>query len=369
MSTFPQGTTAALDAFYTDGVGVAVDPVDPRISIVNPSLITVISNAIPTKISTGHFLFNYALAPTAPVGSWQAVWTGLINGVPSEGTEVFVVVEAGSISFEDNPGPDLGPCDPWPIAQPWCCITGATSITGAAFAAITGSAALSATEVLWAASGRRFGTCLATVYPCRKECGDAGWWDNGQWITPALIRGKWFNITCGMCMGDCSCTSVEIVDLPVPAAEIISVVIDGVTLPTSAYRVDNWRRLIRQDGGLWPLCQDRSRPPGSVGTWSVTLRVGAAVPHLGQVAMGELTCEFVKACAEDTSCRLPRKVIELARQGVTFRFPDVQEMLKDGLLGLEMSDHFIRTYNPNGLKVSPKVYSIDAPPASSPTWP
>lgn len=245
-----------------------------------------------------------------------------------------------------------GPCEAWtPL---WC--AGATPVTGAPVQA--------ASEILWAMSGRRFGTCEVTVRPCRIECPESGWWAGVGWTgggpVPALIGGQWFNLTCGACYGACSCGPVSEVALPAPVAEVVTVRVDGGAIPTGSYRVDDHRLLVRTDGAVWPRCNDLSLNDTEPGTWSVTVQVGEAVPVLGQLAVAELAAEIGRACAGE-DCKLPQRVQTLARQGVTISFPDPEELSENGWLGLPLSDRFLMTFNPKRLPARSRVYSIDHP--------
>ncbi len=249
------------------------------------------------------------------------------------------------------------PCEDWPIT--WTCDVSTVS------PAITALAVDSATEILFALSGRRFGVCQVTSRPCRQECYDPfpdNWlpW-GGSWPQPALIGGQWFNITCGSCSRSCSCTSVSEVLLPTPVHRIIQVVIDGVVISPDAYRLDNNRLLVRVDGGIWPLCNDLSKNDGEPGTWSITAAYGEPIPQIAALAMGELACEIVRG-ATGGDCRLPAGVTQLARQGVTIQYPDVGELLRGGRTGLYLVDLFLSAYNPAGLTRRSRVYSVDAPP-------
>jgi hypothetical protein len=208
--------------------------------------------------------------------------------------------------------------------------------------------------------------------PCRSDCNDAGynydgWWAWPTYPQPRFYQGVWTNVVCGLCMDDCSCTRVSKVRLPVPVSEITSVIIDGITLPASAYQLYDYRELIRQDGGEFPRCNDLSRPNGSVGTWSVTAVYGENVPVLGQMAAGELATEFAKALACDASCQLPAPVQQLTRQGVSMAFLDPNEVYANGRLGLRLSDLFLSTYNPDGLRAPARVYNVDTPFGRIPT--
>src|SRR5262249_23894476 len=145
-----------------------------------------------------------------------------------------------------------------------------------ASAAVSGTAVAAASEVLYALSGRRLGSCQLTIRPCRRDCWDGGWpflnswWQFGLWPRPLFLNGTWYNITCGQCYGGCSCSVISEALLPAPVSQVLQVKVDGQILDPSAYRVDNWRLLVRTDGGIWPVCNDLAKADTEVGTWSVT---------------------------------------------------------------------------------------------------
>lgn len=254
---------------------------------------------------------------------------------------------------------EFGPCNDWPVT--WTCEIPTEQ------AATTGTAVAVATEILWALSGRQFGTCTVTIRPCRRECANAPWgWSEifpgNSWLQPTLFQGQWYNIVCGGCSGaDCSCTSISEMILPAAATEIVTVKVDGMTLLPGEYRLDDNRFLVRLDG-TWPRCNDLNLDDTHVGTWSVTAKYGREVPASGAAALGELACEINKAI-NGVDCRLPRQVSQLARQGVTITFPDTTSLFKDGRTGLYLTDLFIAAWNPNGLRAPSRVYSIDRPRA------
>ena len=252
-----------------------------------------------------------------------------------------------------------GPCSTWtPI---WCCDLLDT-------AAVTGTALQAATEVLWALSGRQFDACTVELWPCRRSCLDdgvfSGWnqWTGGTWTypQPALIRGQWFNLTCGSCFGECSCAFLSRVELPMPILSVDEVKLDGQTLTAGTdYRLDDSKYLTRL-GDIWPWCNDLSQLEGD-GTWSVTVTIGKAVPAMGQMAVGELACEFAKACVGDDACRLPKTVQQLTRQGVSLTFIDPNQLFENGLTGLYFSDLFINAVNPDRRRAPARVYNLDEP--------
>lgn len=260
---------------------------------------------------------------------------------------------------------DFGPCAPWtPIFT--CPDRIATTSPTA-----TGYAVQAATEIVWALSGRQFGTCSVTLRPCRRECYSDQWWAgtgsiwfggvNSPWGYPyAGPSGYWFDLSCGSCSGTCSCSEVPEVILPSPVYSIVNVKMDGSPMATGAYRVDNNRLLVRQDGQRWPRCNNLAVDDTHAGTWSVTALYGQPVPVSGQLAVGELACELLRAMAGE-DCRLPAGIQTIARQGVTINFQNLAELSKDGITGFDLVDRFITTANPNRLHQRSRVYSVDRP--------
>lgn len=261
---------------------------------------------------------------------------------------------------------NVGPCEPWPYicddfpAKP----TSEEQI-------IIDSAVMAATEALWHRTKRQFGLCELTLRPCRRECWSGStwalWgplWQNAtgwSWPFPALVGGQWINVACGACGDHCSCSTVKEIVLPYPVANIVKVVIDGVVLPSSAYRVDNHRLLVRVDGGDWPRCNDLSREDTEEGTWSVTAQYGHAVPHLAQLAVGQLASAIFKACTGAANCPLPAATVrQITRQGVTKVFFDAESAFAKGKIGLYYPDLFIHTYNPSATGIT-SIYNIDGP--------
>jgi hypothetical protein len=253
---------------------------------------------------------------------------------------------------------DFGPCADWPVR--WNCDVTTESPTA------TGAAVTAATYVLWSLSGRQFGTCTTTLRPCRRECYDeSGWGGFGApWTTAWDYSGStypWFVLGCGGCRGTCSCAQVSEVVLPSPVQSIVSVKLDGVTAPTGNYRLDNNRLLVRTDGQQWPRCNNLNLADTQPGTWSVTAVYGQPVPKMGEIAMGELACEILKAMRGE-ECRLPPGVTNLTRQGVSIEIPDIGSIFSDGRTGLYLVDMFLISANPKKIMQRGRVYSVDRMP-------
>lgn len=94
-----RGGTIALDAYYSDGTGTAVDPTSPTLDVLDPAGSVVVSAAVPTKVSLGHFRYSHTVDIAATLGLWTQRSYGLVNTVQVGPVDVlFEVVAAGGIS-------------------------------------------------------------------------------------------------------------------------------------------------------------------------------------------------------------------------------------------------------------------------------
>jgi len=163
-----------------------------------------------------------------------------------------------------------------------------------------------ATDLAWSTirtlSGSQIGNCPTTVRPCLSEaCSACSPWAH-QWMTPSIRAGEWVNSACGS--HRCSCERMCEIVVPSSVAVIAQVLLDGTELPLEDFRVDNGNRIVRQDGGCWPSCQNMTAPLGSPGTLGITYVPGIVPSAAGLWAVGVLACEFSKACTRG-KCRLP----------------------------------------------------------------
>lgn len=260
--------------------------------------------------------------------------------------------------------PDLytpGPCAPWPVVWPRRC-----NLTGVA-PEITGAAVEAASAFLYFATAQRFGLCTVALRPCREECygtgwpGWADWWNFGTYPQPYWYNGTWYNMGCGQCTSGCSCTAISETFLPGPVASVVSVKVDGVTLVDGTdYRVDDYRKLVRLGGLLWPYCNDLQKDSSQPGTWEVVAQYGEPVPTLGQLAVGQLACYFVDFLnGED--CELPAGITDLSRQGISMSFQNVDNGLTQFYAQFPIANLFIKTFNPYGLMARAQAYDLDGP--------
>ena len=230
-----------------------------------------------------------------------------------------------------------------------------------------------AVDFLWRATGKRYGLCERTYRPCRRSCLTSLGPSWGTPFVPFLSSGSWVNLSCGSCPGECSCNGITSeVYLPNTHA-VTGVTIDGAALvPADVVRVYDHSRLIRADGSLWPECQDLSLPSdpvsGVAGTWEITVLAGLPVPAGGAIAAGILACEFAKRCIDDDTCRLPKRIQTLSRNGVTIGFQDMFEGLADLRTEIWEIDAFLEAARTTQWR-EPSIGSPDVPDAPELTWP
>jgi hypothetical protein len=205
-------------------------------------------------------------------------------------------------------------------------------------------------------TGRQLGNCPITVRPCLEGCeGDVATYMGGPFLMPFIKDGRWYN-SCGCKPNTCSCEDLDIILLDGPVAEILSVTVDGVVLPTTDYRVDNGNELVRTGGEPWPTCQDMAAPTTAEKTMAVKYIQGASLDALGEFIAGLLANEFLNAC-NGGECSLPFGVTSLARQGVDIEFGPT--IFPNGRTGIDAVDLWIETWNPYKVKSPSRIYSVD----------
>ena len=192
-----------------------------------------------------------------------------------------------------------------------------------------------ASFLLWSATGKVYGPCPVSVLPC------------GQ------------GLLCGYCresLRSCGCRRVPEIKLPGPVHSVIEVVIDGDVVDPFSYRIDDYQWLVRLDDGNWPNRADPLDPDG----FRVDYMLGAAPPSGAGLMTGILACELAKAVCNDDSCRLPRRVRIVTRQGVRIEWAPGQGF------GLPDVDQWVEAAN--APIVAGAVYSPDFGPIRRTTW-
>lgn len=153
----------------------------------------------------------------------------------------------------------------YPDSTDWGCALTADEVA-ALDPALKARSEMLAWTTLQRLTGYRLALCPTSVRPCAARCNPGAWMEAPVSGFPAdgpyISQGVWYN-ACGCSSPDsCSCGPLSEVILPASEVGGVSVRINGATLDPSAYRVDNGNRLVRTDGGVWPMCQDMSIPEG-----------------------------------------------------------------------------------------------------------
>jgi hypothetical protein len=205
----------------------------------------------------------------------------------------------------------------------------------------------------------QIGTCPITVRPCKAGCRNSDTYLSapvaglpGRFSPHINSAGVWVN-ACGCDTPDCSCTALCEAILPGPVGDITEVWLNGAVLDPTAYRVDNGNRLVRTDGDCWPLCQDMTQGEHGDEAFSVTYYRGAAPDVVLLWIAGLLAVEWYKACSNDKTCRLPRGVRSVSRQGISYEIE--RNLFSEGTTGIPEVDALVTRYNPYGLKMAPTI--------------
>jgi hypothetical protein len=243
-----------------------------------------------------------------------------------------------------------------------------------------------AINFLWKWTGQRFSDCPVTVRPCRRKCAeswspywpiitrgsgpllddvDVPLYSPGGGVLTDDSTGYFVGGHCGQCRGECGCTHVSEILLPGPISEVVEVMIDGEPLDLTTVRVDDYARLVRLDGE-WPWCQDLNAAEDEPGAWTVTYIRGEVVPPGGGLAAGALACELAKAFCNDNTCRLPKRVNSINRQGISMVFVDNFENLRAGQTGIWEVDSWVATQMSN--KTESSLNSPDLQKVRRTTW-
>jgi hypothetical protein len=258
-------------------------------------------------------------------------------------------------------------CDPLPydtscIPETWPS-TGSIAADIAAMTPGQRSAYDVAVELLATLAVRPIGTCGRTVRPCSRACGVRSGFrlgSAGPWFTPLLYGGEVFNVCGCLTVADCTCTdSRSSIRLPGPVVSVTQVRVDGVILDPADYTLDG-NRLVRLDGGTWPMTQDLALDASADGTFEVMYVQGTPLSAGGRVALSALMQEIDKAMCGDSSCQLPARVTNVVREGVTYTLmDDPSKILDAGRTGIAAVDRWLNLINPAGTRTRMGVFSPD----------
>lgn len=231
-------------------------------------------------------------------------------------------------------------------------------------------------STLAALTNYRVGTCPITVRPCVQRAligtsyltapvgrGNSGALGGliGQFV-PYMTGGHWVN-GCG-CRQSCECTTLPEVYVPGPVTKIVNVRVDGVILERSAYKIFDGNRLVRVDGGTWPLCQDLAAADDE--GFSITYYRGVFPNAMVKYAAGVLANEYMLGFNGSEECRLPDNLTGMARSGESYTFQAAD--FPGGKTGIREVDMVVNIYNPHNLRAPVIVASADDYGPSVQTW-
>lgn len=245
-----------------------------------------------------------------------------------------------------------------------------------------GQVAVFASEVLYVLTNQQWpGVCLRTVRP----------WHDTRWAyycTPnphgsALPAWGYTPGADPWIYTTVPAASRFELPLPGPIQTVSEVMVDGVVVPDTAYIIIGKRRVQRIDGGIWPIGQDLTRPPGVIpdvpsadGTaaWSVTYEWGAGPPASGVIACRSFYCEIVAALS-GADCKLPwtGAITTVQRRGTTINYGALHDQFEKGYVGLADVDLWINSARGGPWRPRPpRIVRADDPARqqrSLTTWP
>lgn len=320
------GEAVVLRVECLNSAGDHADPVAIALTVTKPDgTTTVLAIGALTHVSTGIYTYSYT---TTLNGMHEYLFDASGGGINLIADGYFLV----------GTPTDPGPCDDWITPTDVFAFKPASDIPVVdRDYGLAADCAEAATRILFLLSHRQYtGICKETVRPCRR-C--AGWWYPDGWAP------YWGDCTCGASSWrSCGCPTIpEILLGGSPVLGISRIRIDGATLASTAYRVDDGRWLVRIDGQPWPTCQDlRADPATDDDTFDVTYYYGKIVPADGVLAAKRLAGDLYLGLVGSSECVIGgANVQQIVRQGVQYDFGDPSAQLAEALLNLREVDLFL----------------------------
>lgn len=309
--------------------------------------------AMPWNVVGGVFAYEWDTTGRLP-GKYAAKLTVVPNG--SLGSFEWTEVE-----LQASPPPSVVPfvanwCEPADVLACGACSSGAYD-PEKVLEFITVSS-----ELLFLLSGRQFpGLVVDTgVRPNRVE------WFGGRLIGSVSSTGEVFGLApprYSDYASDRNLGAGPISEIRLPGYPVVSIQrvrVDGVTLPPTAYKIDDDRWLARVDGQFWPVIQDLTKNPATdLATMDVDYTFGAPIPKMAVTASAAFACQMLKACDNSGDCALPPRTQSAIRQGLNVRTLDPQDYIDNGKTGCVEADRFIKAVNPHGVQQRASVLSPD----------
>jgi hypothetical protein len=319
------GEPRQLTSHWYDSDGEDANPSTIVLTVTHPSGAVDTYNKVDlTQGDTTADWFRW-VTPDAS-GAWRYNFVGTVDGFDVEQGGVFLVGEGSSTS-------PTGPCEPWATWDD-ALACGPSSLSEAN-AQQREYAVDVVSEIMFNLSGRVYpGICSITRSLC---------------------------FTCLCCHPNrCGCDPANGIDLGIatPVWGAWDVIVDGVTLDPSAYRVHDRRWLVRTDEETWPMggSQTELLDPNN---FRVTWAYGRPIPIGGKRAASLFLVEVAKMCLGDKTCQIPQRVTSISREGVSYTILDSMTMIKEGRTGIALVDLWL-TADKRGRKARPGMFSAMA---------
>lgn len=177
-----------------------------------------------------------------------------------------------------------------------------------------------ATEILWALTGRQFGICPVAHDVMVEEC---------LTCEPTLWRGEWFNV-------DVSARQCMQIHLAGPVYQVDKV------LTSTGEELD-----YRHVGDT--VVVRAGRPS------TIVYQRGIPVPKAAAYMVGRLAAERFLQCVDPKRCSLPRYATSVQRQGVSVQMASPADVIDRGVTGLVDVDTWIKAVNPNAMAEDSEV--------------
>lgn len=202
-----------------------------------------------------------------------------------------------------------------------------------------------ASQVLWSLSGRKFSGSrnVTEFYDVRHGL---GWVDRYSWLQQQAL----FQIENRDTVACANCGFPHRMRLRhQPVQRILSVEINGTVVPPSDYALLNHSTLGLPFNQLAciALCAQ------------VTYIWGVNPPAGGRAAAVKLAEQLLFSWTASDECRLPQRITNVTRQGVSWTILDPQDFLNDGRTGIFEIDLFLKSVNPDHARRPARVFSPD----------
>jgi len=220
-------------------------------------------------------------------------------------------------------------------------------------------AAKSASNILWALSGRKYNgvTTVTERYACASRTYRYG--PSNRNNIADIIGGEIHNIPSSdldffddmTSDGVSPSTRLRLRGRPVQRIHTIRDR-SGKVIDSSNYYLVDSSTVQAAPGVAWTPCDVE-----------VTYTYGIDAPTLGKMAARTLAKELAKGWAGDDDCMLPQRVTSISRQGVSYTLLDQQDFLDELRTGIYEIDLFLRTVNPDKARARARVFTPDVPRA------